>query len=189
MHRGRCSRQSICPTLYTHSRSDSSPWEEKTAWGIARLPGGDQRFWGVPFSLGSTEPEAPGLLVVGMTDGRAARVPLGGAASYVVLAHFCDARARTTVAGQTSDYPTPVVTAPGEHLADYVIEYADGTEHRVPIRRRFEVNQVMARMQNAFLSRPHQGLTPLPMRGPYPADLWGRYQTGAVYGPARARTA
>ena len=111
-------------------------------------------------------------------------MPLTGAASYIVFAHLCDARARTTVAGQTSDYPNPVVTAPGEHLADYVIEYTDGTEHRVPVRRRFEVNQVMTRKQSGFLNRPHQGLTPLPMRGPYPADMWGRYQTGVYVGPA-----
>lgn len=172
-------------TVYTHSRSDASPWEEKTAWGIARLPGGEQRFWGVPFSVGGAEPEAPGLVVIG-TDGsaEAVRVPLDGAASYLVFAHLCDARARTTVAGQTADYPSPVVTAPGEHLADYVLEYSDGTEHRVPIRRRFEVSQAMTRMQNGFLCRPHYGLTSLPMRGPYPTDLWGRYQTGVSYGPA-----
>src|SRR5688572_12347379 len=100
----RCAVATFTPvdlsTLYTHSRSDSSPWEEKTAWGIARLPGGEQRFWGVPFSLGSAEPESPGLLVIGGDGSQsAARVPLEGAASYVVLAHFCDARARATVAG------------------------------------------------------------------------------------------
>ena len=176
--------------LYTHTRADASPWEEKTAWGIARLPGGDQRFWGVPFSLGSAESEAPGLLVIGGDGSQsAARVPLDGAASYVVLAHLCDARARATVAGQTADYPGPVVTAPGEHLADYVIEYTDGTEHRVPIRRRFEVSQTMTRMQNGFMCRPHYDLTPLPMRGPYPVDLWGRFQTGVSYGPPGRPTA
>ena len=171
--------------LYTHSRDDASSWDEKTAWGVARLPGGQQRFWGVPFGVGSAEPDAPGLLVIGSAGSRqAVRVPLDGAATYVVFAHLCDARASTTVAGQTSDYPNPVVTAPGEHLADYVIEYADGAEHRVPVRRRFEVNQVMSRMQSGFMSRPHFGLTPLPMRGPYPVDSWGRYQTGASVGPA-----
>lgn len=175
---------------YTHTRGDPAPWDEKTAWGIARLPGGQQQFWGVPFSAGSAEADQSGLLVIGQDgDTAPARVALDGTASYVMLAHVCDARARTSVAGQTSDYPTPVVTAPGEHLADYVVEYADGSEHRVAIRRRFEVNQVMAVMQNAFLSRPHHGLTPLPMRGPYPADMWGRYQTGAVFGiPGPPRT-
>src|SRR6266536_1339063 len=144
--------------VYTHSRGDQSPWDERTAWGVARLPGGDQSFWGVPFSVGGADPDAPGLLVVG-NDGSTepARLALAGVASYIVVAHLCDARARTSVAGQTSDYPNPVVTAPGEHLADYVLEYADGSEHRVAVRRRFEVNQVMARMQSGFLSRPHQG--------------------------------
>ena len=107
--------------LYTHSRNNGSPWDEKTAWGIARLPGGAQRFWGVPFSAGGAEPEASGLLVVGQADSTVAgRIPLDGTATYIMFAHICDARARTTVAGQTSDYPNPVVTAPGEHLADYV---------------------------------------------------------------------
>ena len=39
-------------------------------------------------------------------------LPVSGCASYVVFAHFCDSRARTSVAGQTADYPNPVVTAP-----------------------------------------------------------------------------
>jgi hypothetical protein len=172
-------------SAYTHRRDDPAPWEEKTALGIGTLPGGQQRFWGVPFSLGGAEASALGLVVVG-ADGALtpARLPLAGTAAYLVLAHFCDARARTTVAGQSSDYPTPTVTAPGEHLADYVLEYADGSEHRVAIRRRFEVSQALSRMQNGFLCRPHHDLNVLPMRGPYPADLWGRYQTGVSYGVA-----
>jgi hypothetical protein len=170
---------------YTHSRADAGPWEEKTAWGVSRLPGGEQKFWGVPFRAGDQEAGGPGLVVIGDAGSKqAVRVPLTGAASYIVFAHFCDARARTTVAGQTSDYPNPVVTAPGEHLADYVIEYMDGAEHRVPVRRRFEVNQVMTRQQSGFVNRPHQGLTPLPFRGPYPADMWGRFQTAVSVGPA-----
>ncbi len=178
------SRISLSP-LYTHSRGDPSPWAEKTAWGAARLPGGAQRFWGIPFTLGPASADRPSLLVVGANAStKPVTVPLTGAASYIVFAHFCDSRARTTVAGQTADYPNPVVTAPGEHLADYVLVYGDGSERRTAIRRRFEVNQVLSRMQSGFLNRPHQGLTPLPVRGPYPADMWGRYQTGASVGPA-----
>jgi hypothetical protein len=170
-------------SAYTHSRRDPAPWEAKTALAIVSLPGGQQRFWGVPFSLGGSEASAPGLVVVG-ADGSTSstRLLLDGSATYLMFAHFCDARARTTVAGQTADYPTPVVTAPGEHLADYVLEYADGSEHRVAIRRRFEVSQATSRMQNGFLCRPHHELTALPMRGPYPTDQWGRYQTGVSYG-------
>src|SRR5262245_46086622 len=76
-------------TSYTHSRSDASPWEEKTAWGVARLPGGEQRFWGIPFDVGGAEPEAPGLLVIGAAGSvEAVRVALSGAASYVIVAHL-----------------------------------------------------------------------------------------------------
>src|SRR3954447_8694118 len=144
----RCAVATCTPVdlseVYTHCRGDASPWDEKTGWGIARLPGAPQRFWGVPFNAGSAEPDGPGLVVIGQaTSTEAIQVPLNGTASYLMLAHVCDARARTSVAGQSSDYPIPVVTAPGEHLADYVIEYTDGSEHRVAIRRRFEVNQVM----------------------------------------------
>ena len=104
------------------------------------------------------------------------------------LRTVCDSRARTTVAGQSSDYPNPAVTAPGEHLADYVIVYADGCEARVPVRRRFEVNQVNVRSQSGFVSRQHQDLTALEMRGPYPENMWGRFQTGGHGWTDRAHT-
>src|SRR3954468_2587433 len=55
--------------VYTHSRHDPSPWEEKTVWGIARLPGGAQRFWGVPFSVGSERADGVGLIVIGVGSG------------------------------------------------------------------------------------------------------------------------
>ena len=68
--------------IYTHSRDDAAPWDEKTALGVSRLPGGEQRFWGVPFNLGSGAPDGPGLLVVG-DDGstETVRVPVDGAAN------------------------------------------------------------------------------------------------------------
>ena len=171
------------------------PWEEKTAWGVARLPGGEQRFWGVPFSVGGAEPEAPGLLVRRQRRHRPSRPgSLDGSASYVIFAHLCDARARTTVAGQSADYPDPVVTAPGEHLADYVLEYADGSRApRRQSRRRFEVNQVRTRMQSGFVSRPHHGPDAAPDAravsgrhvGPVPDRRVGR--AGRPASPPRAR--
>ena len=66
---------------------------------------------------------AMGLIVVGEEGSRRCRSIywLEGTATHLIFAHVCDSRARTTVAGQSSDYPNPAVTAPGEHLADYVI--------------------------------------------------------------------
>jgi hypothetical protein len=83
------------------------------------------------------------------------------------------------------------VTAPGEHLADYVVVFEDGSEHRQTIRRRFEISQAQSRMQSGFASRQHQGLSSMPKRGPYPENAWGRWQTGVMVGdpPVDGRTA
>ena len=97
---------------YTHSRSDSSPWEESAAKAISILPGGSQKFWGVPFDLGSDD-DGMGLIVVGEEGSEdAVDLSVEGAATHLVFAHICDSRAHTTVAGQSSDYPNPAVTAP-----------------------------------------------------------------------------
>jgi hypothetical protein len=83
-----------------------------------------------------------------------------------------------------------VVTAPGEHIADYVVVYDDGSEHRQTVRRRFEINQAQTRMQSGFSSRQHQSPTSIPKRGPYPINAWGRWQTGVMIGdlPVDGRT-
>ena len=165
--------------------SDSSPWAEKTAAAVASLPIGSQVFWGVPFEFSSSDSQ---LMVLNGSETGEIKVAASG--THVVFAHLCDERASTTVAGQAADYMNPVVTAPGEHLADYVVVFADGTEHVQKIRRRFEINQVQTRMQSGFSSRQHQGLSSLPFRGPYPDNAWGRWQTGVFVGdpPADGRT-
>jgi hypothetical protein len=171
---------------FNASKSDSSIWEGKTASAVAQLPEGSQSFWGVPFELISGGDD----LVV-HAGGSEVDINIDATGSHLVFAHFCDEKATTTVAGQSSDYLNPVVTAPGEHLADYVVVYADGTEHRQMIRRRFEINQVQTRMQSGFSSRQHQELYSLPKRGPYPDNAWGRWQTGVMVGnpPPSGRTA
>ena len=59
--------------------------------------------------------DAPGLVVAGAGGStEAVSLPVRGRGTYVVFAHFCDSRARASSAGQTADYPNPVVTAPGE---------------------------------------------------------------------------
>ncbi len=170
--------------LYTHARSDTSPWEDGAGQSIATLPAGSQRFWGIPFDLGPDDASAKSLLVVGAGGSEeTANIPAGGKAAYVVFAHVCDSKASATVAGQTADYVNPAVTAPGEHLADYVIVYEDGGEECVKVRRRFEVNQSNVRSQSGFVSRQHQDISAIEMRGPYPENMWGRYQTVVTVGP------
>ncbi len=168
------------------SRNDSEHWGSKTASSIKHLPLGEQPFWGVPFDLKTSGSD---LLV--LSDKAVAEIPINASGSHVTFVHFCDENASTTVAGQSSDYLNPVVTAPGEHIADYVVVFEDGSEHRQSVRRRFEINQVQTRMQSGFSSRQHQGLSSIPKRGPYPDNAWGRWQTGVMVGepPASGRTA
>ena len=168
------------------SRVDSQHWGAKTAVSLAQLTVGSQSFWGVPFDLA-----ASGNDLIVLADASSMDISVGASGSHVVFAHFCDERASTTVAGQASDYLSPVVTAPGEHIADYVVVYDDGSEHRQSIRRRFEINQAQTRMQSGFSSRQHQSPSSIPKRGPYPNNAWGRWQTGVMVGdlPLDGRTA
>lgn len=170
------------------STDDSRYWGEKTAASILTLPVGKQTFWGVPFEIAGSCSVENRLVVL---DGRTSVViQVESSGSHLTFAHFCDENASTTVAGQSSDYLNPVVTAPGEHIADYVVVYKDGTEHRQSIRRRFEINQIQTRMQSGFSSRQHQAINSLPKRGPYPDNAWGRWQTGVMVGdpPISGRT-
>ena len=167
------------------SRGDSKHWGAKTAASLSQLPMGAQSFWGVPFDLATSEND---LIFLG--DASSVDVSIAASGSHVLFAHFCDEKASTTVAGQASDYLSPVVTAPGEHIADYVVVYDDGSEHRQTVRRRFEINQAQTRMQSGFSSRQHQSPTSIPKRGPYPINAWGRWQTGVMIGdrPVDGRT-
>ncbi len=149
---------------------------------------GKQTFWGVPFEIAGSCSVENRLVVL---DGRTSVViQVESSGSHLTFAHFCDENASTTVAGQSSDYLNPVVTARGEHIADYVVVYKDGTEHRQSIRRRFEINQIQTRMQSGFSSRQHQAINSLPKREPYPDNAWGRWQTGVMVGdpPISGRT-
>jgi hypothetical protein len=67
------------------------------------------------------------------------------------------------------------MTQLGRHVADYVLVYADGSEHRQPIRWRYEING--AGMPRAFAARPLQPPIPVDFRGPAQRNAWGRWQT------------
>jgi len=155
---------------------------EKAAWHPAivellkTLPAGQQTFWGVPFALGAREEHAQRWLLL---DREPHTVEIAARARYLVVAHFCNNSHDPADPSHPPDTPAGLLPRPGEHLADYVLVYADGSEHRQPIRRRFEVNEAaLIWGQRAFAARPHQEDVPLNFRGPYPAGAWGWYQTG-----------
>ena len=76
----------------------------------------------------------------------------------------------------------PVITNPGETIAEYSVEYSNGEIQNQKIRRRFEISQIRSRMQSSFVSRQHQDIRSLDFRGPYPDNSWGRWQTGVFVG-------
>jgi len=175
-------------SVANRSQHDEGPWEDITADGVVALPMGLQTFWGIPFAfVASGKSDQDNMIVFGENQSlEPIEISIGTTCSYLVIAHFCDTRARSTVAGQTSDYDYGfTVTAPGEHLADYVIVYADGHKERRSIRRRFEINQIQGSGfgRAAFMARQHFTPQPLDMQGPHKARLWGWYQTGVSLGP------
>ncbi len=158
-----------------------APWHPELHAFMGQLPGGEQTFWGVPFALGPAEGGKCWILL-GLGK-ESVTVSVQGEASYLVFAHFADSSHDPAGRGQPAGVGIGPVLRPGEHLADYVLVYEDGSEHRQPIRRRFEVNDARIGWgQLAFMARAHMMDAPLPMRGPYGRNQWGHYQTATSQG-------
>jgi len=151
----------------------SPPWETKLPPEVARLPAERQTFWGIPFALGMAE----GPRWIGLRGEEQVTVPVAGFASYLVLAHFCNAS--QPIRGWPDALPGMIVR-PGEHLADYVLVYRDGTEAGQAIRRRFEINEAFMGgfgvADLAFAAQPNTMHRPLDWRGPCPRNTWGAWQ-------------
>ncbi|MBN1286126.1 MAG: hypothetical protein JXB47_12080, partial [Anaerolineae bacterium] len=162
---------------FNAGRSDQDaalPWHPGLSSQFDAMPSGEQTAWGIPFKF---SPHAPRWVVSGH-DRTPAVLPLHGTANYVVIAHFCNASQRPTEGPTGVDWGA--VTQPGEHLADYVLIYDDGSVHRVPIRRRYEINQPNVPWGHlAFAAAPYHQPKPVKLLEPEPeAGLWGLVQTG-----------
>ena len=158
-------------------------WHPAIGERLGTLPAGAQRLWGVPFQFGP----ADGACWLSPGSGDPLLVPLSadaGRVSYLVFAHLCDESHDPAGQAQPADYAPGDITRPGEPLADYVLVYADGSEHRQPIRRRFEINEAHVNWgQWAFAARPHVEWESRPWEGPYDAHNWGRNQRSLSLGP------
>jgi hypothetical protein len=154
----------------------AAAWHPDIGEALKTLPAGQQTFWGIPFALGAAEEDSGRWLVL---DREPQVVKIAAQARYVVVAHFCNISPLPADPDALKLTVLRVIPQPGEHLADYVLVYADGSEHRQPIRRRFEINEAVTNWgQNAFAARPHQQPIPLGFRGPIPPGAWGGFQTG-----------
>ena len=145
---------------------------------LLRVAGGGQVFLGIPFSLGPEGVEKQSWAVLSTRanswSARAIEVPLQGKASFVCLASFCD--------WDENETPPPnedVTEKVGQHLADAVLVYADGSEHVFPIRRRFEVNAPTYSWGHlSYASLAHRQDSPAKLTDPLSdAMAWGELQT------------
>ena len=183
-------------SAYTHRRTDGSPWDEGTATAVAGLPGGENTFWGVPFS-GKDAGELS-IVVVGAGGAItpveiAIDAPGDDGAPFVVFQHVCDAAALDESGRLRDPYPLqagrpPVALNPGEVLAEYALLYADGSEHSAAVRRQFEINNPRNRSQSTYAAKDHFEPVALDFRGPSPRNLWGRMQLNVNVGPLEALT-
>ncbi len=104
-------------------------------------------------------------------------------AQWLVFMHTSDLRP-----SETDAHGFPKGTAGlgrlGEHAADYVILYADGTEERVSIRRRHEIGAFSRGWgENCFQAVAHRKRRPVPAHHEqYQALGWGGSQTRASAG-------
>ncbi len=151
-------------------------WHPDIIAAVDGLPTGSATLRGVPFALGGGQ-SAPGRPWVG-PGSPTLRVALPASAPVhrVAIAHASlpDPEGRLSTGA-----PSLRVLEPGQHLADYVVEYADGPDSRHAARRRFEVNDVIIDWgELAFAAVPHQVPQPRSWRGPSEPMAWGWDQVG-----------
>lgn len=151
-------------------------WHPDIVTAVRGLPVGSTRLRGVPFALGSGDPLLDRAWVGPGEASVAVDVATDRPAHHLIVAHCSlpDPAGR-----RDSGAPSLRVREPGQHLADYVIEYADGTRERHAARRRFEVNDIiMVWGELAFAALPHQVPEPRSWAGPHESMTWGRDQLG-----------
>jgi len=152
--------------LRAKPRGKAPAWNAEIERQLAKLPRGNQTYWGIPFRLGPKDLARKGLVIV--AGGRPpVEVPVQGQATHLCVLHFCDIPEKADAAG-------------GEAVAEYVLRYADGTEHVRPIRRRFEINPFMGGWGSQTFAAMSANM---PQSAPDDATKigWGPMQTGVVW--------
>ena len=139
---------------------------------------GSQSILGMPFDLGAPG-EPNGILL----DGDAVRVDMGGVkASYVLFLHGVENRVSNYQDG-LADFAMDGNEL-GDHVSDYVLEYADGESEATRILRRFAIQQSRIGWgASAFAAMPAakpgvvMGATDEHGLGRRPASAYGRAET------------
>ena len=142
------------------------------------LPGGPRRFWGIPFRFRAASSPRRWIWLTRERPRVEVDLPQPIEASHLVVAHFSVPSADTR--SPDTGAPTGRPLDPGQHLADYTMRTTLGIETAYPIRRRFEITDVLVGWgQLPFAARPHREVRALDAAGPHAPGEWGRNQVGA----------
>jgi hypothetical protein len=164
---------------HSRVRRTRADWHTSFARLLASLPTGEQYLYGIPMTFPSGDLAKRIFWLDESAASDSVSITVGDRADYVVVAHF--SLPSSEVVDPASEAPVPwrVVLDPGEHLADYILVFDDGTEYRTAIRRRFELSDLTIECgQAAFAARPHGQVHLLDWRGPHDDGRWGRNQMG-----------
>jgi hypothetical protein len=141
---------------------------EEMAAACEHAPVGNCTAWGIPFEVGDA---------VALTDESVSVELPPTVAPWLVFMHTSDLRqVEPNFAGFFS--PMRGEGQLGEHAANYVILYADGSEESVPVRRRYQMGTFQRRWgENCLESVAHHKPHPLRASHEQLFPSWGRSQT------------
>jgi hypothetical protein len=147
--------------------------------GLISLPRGKHVFRGIPFLLGPEDATQKCWIALSSQPAlwatRSIEIALDQKAGFVCVAQFCD--------WDPNERPAPgrdVLERVGQVLAEAAMVYGDGSEQRLPIRRRFEVNSPSVDWGHlSFHAVPHRMDAPTKLGDPLRnAQWWGDLQAG-----------
>ena len=138
-------------------------WDDGTINAFGQLTLEEVSARGIPFLLGSQLIVLPAP-AEGEEAGKSITVPVDKQAHYICIAHCCAMR--------PGDGMDPSI---GDEVARYVLVYADGSQHLVSMRRRFEICPLRNPLGRAFVAETMGSSRPL--RGDEQGG-WGGRQTG-----------
>jgi hypothetical protein len=132
-------------------------WRENVVDFINTMPKIQRTYWGIPFSISNKK-----ILI--LPKNKTIEIQINNTANYIVFNHFCD---HTTEIEKT-----------GEQIADYIIEYIDGSDYAYSVRRRFEVRDPIFTWGLLPFKSKHSSMScPVDFRDKFNGSDWGWIQT------------
>lgn len=136
-------------------------WLCKDKSPLCEMVRGKQLFWGIPFELAPVEGKYSAIQVAQNAEDvpTSVTVPISDTARRILIAHVCG-----QVRHGQSEGEFVTLEGTGDLIASYRLVYVDGSEIKLPLRRRFEVHDIQAPWgHHPFLCRNcrHFGSVPL----------------------------